>query len=386
MYEKSRGIKLANQEHLNILKKGVDEWNQWRDKNPGIEPNLVDADLAGLRSARLSSIDPDKACLWGADLSDAHLREVYLGNARFYKHPGLDTINFSGVNLTGANLVEAFLSAADLRWACLNDADLRRTSLNEADLSAADLRKACLGNAHLRRANLTEANLGGIDLNAATLVGANLVGVYLQEADLRWANLSRANLHATNLLGADLSNADLGGADLHEAKVGWTRFGNVDLSKAKNLDTLKHIGPSTIGVDTIYRSKGNIPETFLKGVGVQEEFIVHMSSFVGMPRRFYSCFLCYSSKDQAFAERLFTDLQSKGVRCWYAPEDLSIGEKIRIGIDESIRLHDKLLVVLSQNSVQSEWVEQEVETALRKERHENRTALFPIRLDNAVME
>ena len=65
---------------------------------------------------------------------------------------------------------------------------------------------------------------------------------------------------------------------------------------------------------------------------------------------------------------------------------LKIGDKIRPSIDESIRLHDKLLLVLSEHSVASQWVEQEVEAAFEKERQENCTVLFPIRLDDVVME
>jgi hypothetical protein len=98
------------------------------------------------------------------------------------------------------------------------------------------------------------------------------------------------------------------------------------------------------------------------------------------------CFISYSTKDQSFAERLHADLQNKGVRCWFAPEDLRIGDKIRMGIDESIRKYDKLLLILSRHSVTSEWVEQEVETALAKERDEKRVVLFPIRLDDTVMQ
>ena len=90
--------------------------------------------------------------------------------------------------------------------------------------------------------------------------------------------------------------------------------------------------------------------------------------------------------DNVFTERLHADLQSKGVRCWLASEDLKIGAKIRPALDESIRLHDKLLLVLSKHSVASQWVEQEVETALARERKEKRTVLFPIRVDNAVMK
>ena len=106
-----------------------------------------------------------------------------------------------------------------------------------------------------------------------------------------------------------------------------------------------------------------------------------------MPIEFYSCFISYSSADHEFAERLHADLQAKGVRVWFAPHDLPIGARIRPAIDESIRIHDKLLLVLSEASVSSQWVEQEVETALAREREqEGKAVLFPIRVDDVIME
>jgi len=53
---------------------------------------------------------------------------------------------------------------------------------------------------------------------------------------------------------------------------------------------------------------------------------------------------------------------------------------------ESIRLHDKLLLILSEHSVRSTWVHDEVEAAPERERREHRLVLFPIRIDDAVME
>src|SRR5262249_58914496 len=82
---------------------------------------------------------------------------------------------------------------------------------------------------------------------------------------------------------------------------------------------------------------------------------------------------------------LHADLQNRGVRCWFAPEDMKIGDRIRPRIDETIRLYDKLLLVLSKTSVTSQWVEQEVETALARERQQKITILFPVRIDNMVM-
>ena len=74
------------------------------------------------------------------------------------------------------------------------------------------------------------------------------------------------------------------------------------------------------------------------------------------------------------------------MRCWFAPEDLKTGDRLRYAIDQAIHLQDQLLLILSESSVKSPWVEQEVETALEKEDQENRTVLLPIRIDQAVME
>jgi hypothetical protein len=67
-------------------------------------------------------------------------------------------------------------------------------------------------------------------------------------------------------------------------------------------------------------------------------------------------------------------------------EDLKIGNKFRQHIDAAIHLQDKLLLLLSEHSIASTWVENEVEAALEKEDREPRGVLFPVRLDDAVMQ
>ena len=98
---------------------------------------------------------------------------------------------------------------------------------------------------------------------------------------------------------------------------------------------------------------------------------------MGRAIEFYSCFISYSSKDQEFAERLHADLQAKGVRCWFAPHDLKIGDRFRQRIDEAIRVHDKLLLILSEHSIESDWVATEVEAAFEKERQRAPDRAFP---------
>lgn len=100
---------------------------------------------------------------------------------------------------------------------------------------------------------------------------------------------------------------------------------------------------------------------------------------------FHSVFISYDSRDQQFAERLHSDLAARGVRTWFAPSDVKIGDRFRTEIDEAIRVHDKLLVILSENSIKSPWVEHEVEIAFERERGSNKVTLFPIRLDDSVM-
>jgi uncharacterized protein YjbI with pentapeptide repeats len=265
--------------------------------------------------------------------------------------------------------------------------------LTDADLRGVDLRGAFLRYVHLGRVKLQRANLSNTDCVGALLNGANLTGADLDRATLIGVkfgstDLSNANLSNANLTYAIFQNTILSGVDFKESYWGGTILSEVDLSEVKGLETVIHSKPSTVGIETLYLSQGNIPEVFLRGCGFPESFIVQMRALIASTEfiQFYSCFISYSSKDHPFAERLYADLQNKGVRCWFAPEDLKIGEKFRDRIDESIRLHDKLLLILSENSVSSPWVGDEVEAAIEREHREKRTMLFPIKIDNAVME
>ena len=68
------------------------------------------------------------------------------------------------------------------------------------------------------------------------------------------------------------------------------------------------------------------------------------------------------------------------LRTWYAPEDMQAGRKIHEEIDQAIREHDKLLIVLSEHSMQSEWVKTELYKARQREIKDGRRMLFPVAL------
>jgi uncharacterized protein YjbI with pentapeptide repeats len=261
-----------------------------------------------------------------------------------------------------------------------------------------DLSEANLHNANLQNADLYKANIYNADLSKANLVNASFHVANLSEANLIHAHLYHANFHVANLNDANLSYAEimftrfmrtsLSGVDLTKCKLGFTIFGDIDLSEIKGLETVEHSYPSTIGIDTIYKSRGKIPEVFLRGGGVPEEFITYMHSLTaaGKPIQFYSCFISHSSKDQRFCDRLFADLQMKGVRTWYFPEDAKWGEPVWSETDRSIKIYDRLVVVCSKSSLQSGPVLREIERSLNREDREGKSILFPVRIDNYIFD
>ncbi len=148
---------MANQQHLNILKKGTVPWNQWRREHPDTPPDLSGADL-------------------------------------------------SRINLNGVNLMQADLNSVKLNSAQLVEADLKGATLILTDLSGANLRGA-----ELKGATLILADFSGANLSNAQLNGANLYKADLTATDLTQANLSRTTLVEANLTGANLTNCRIYG-------------------------------------------------------------------------------------------------------------------------------------------------------------------------------
>lgn len=131
---------MANQEHLNILKQGVEFWNAWRQENPEIQPDLSRADLQG-------------ADLKYVDFRDTNLQEARCDEADFDK-ARMDRARLYLANLRRANLYRTICIGADMREAILRGADLVRADLSDADLRKADLKWVKLGLTDFSRADL----------------------------------------------------------------------------------------------------------------------------------------------------------------------------------------------------------------------------------------
>jgi hypothetical protein len=237
-------------------------------------------------------------------------------------------------------------------------------------------------------------DLSNAVLSNAALIHANLYGVNFRNANLTDAQLGYADLGRTILIGANLSNAFFGwtnltgaylrGADLTNVRFLSTIFAEVDVSIVKGLGTALHMSHSIVDINTvIFPLDKHTRKHFLRGVGFSDTVIDYLPSILIPAIEYHSLFLSHSHHDQAFTKRLHNDLQNKGVRCWFAPHDL---RPIVRGIEEAIHLHEKLLLILSHHALMSNWVQQEVEAAFYKEVTTGQEILFPIRLDNTVLE
>lgn len=260
------------------------------------------------------------------------------------------------------------------------------------DLREANLRRVDLVRANLNDALLSGANLEWADLRWADLIKADLTRALLTRADLHKADLFAALLPGATLSDTNFEDANCQGAEFDLAVFSQTRLLNTDFRGAKGLSTTRHFGPSFLDSETITKS-GHIPREFLRGCGISETAIKaayandqeSLAETLGRDGDYYSCFISYSSHDEAFAEQLYNDLQEVGVRCWYAPKDLRIGDRLLDSIYTAIRQREKLLLILSGHSVGSEWVRDEIEKAFAEERDRNNTVVFPVRIDDEVM-
>jgi hypothetical protein len=180
---------MASEEQVAILKKGVENWNRWREQNQDVQIDLK-----------------------GVDLSNTDLQKV----------------NFAQARLQGANLSFSSLRNANLTFAHLQNANLAHASLERSNLSHVHMEKANLSFASLKRAMLPFAHLAEAKLSAA-----NLRWVRAEDADFRGANLSYAHMEGAILAFSDFSNAHLVGVHMEGVNIRAADFSNSNVSLVK---------------------------------------------------------------------------------------------------------------------------------------------------------
>ncbi len=404
---------MANPEHVAKLGEGVEAFNLWREGNPGVRPDfrgksLEGADLKGidLSSGRLQGAKLHNVNLFGSDLQRANLQGAKLEAVT------LVSSKLARSTLARAGLVSCDLFRVSLRNANLCEASLRRANLLEADLSRCNFVGANAEGANLKKAKLAVSNLRQCDLRGTVLEGADLRGVGLYRADLGGAGLVGATLTGADVRKAKFVAADLRGVTFQEVKaeeadfsrsiMGRTTIVDSNLSRAIGLETVVHYSSSNLGLEVLEKSGGRFPGSFLRGCGLSDwviessmlydpclteseriDLAYRIVRILGeSPIAINSLFVSYNREDNDFVDAIGKALDGKRVRYWRDANDALAG-KLESQVDRAMRLNPTVLLVLSENSVESDWVEWEVEKARELEKELKRDVLCPIALDRA---
>ena len=372
-----------NQEQYEILEQGVKVWNEWREGNPDIKIDLSNANLV---HTNLCEVNFQNANLYSVFLIHSNLNKADLSGA------DLVDSSFSNASLRDANLSNAKLRNADFRGADLENADISR-----ADLFKADLHSVNLSGANLTDANLTDTTLRHVYLDKADLIGTNLTDADLTSSYLNYANLTFAYLHETILdnawlYGANFTLSRLVNVNLHKCKLNRTIFGLTNLSKCKRLETAMVFSECVIDLYTLQKSK-DIPRSFLKKIGLSDTHISHISKLIkSTMKNMYPAFLSHSWANKDFAGKLYNTLIEKDVQVWYDEKKMKPGDVIIDSIDKAINVYDKMVLVCSEESLKSWWVEQEMRRIFEKERRYQKEhgkkfrLLIPITIDDAIYD
>lgn len=364
---------MANMEQVQIVRQGRDAVARWREEHPGenFDLNASYMSHARIPQVDLSGSDIRDSDFMGAMLRRSNLSGCFMNSVHMYR-ANLREANLSDVLMNGANL-----RGADLRDANLENANLDRSIFSDADLTGANLSGANLSRCNLDRTNLTNCNLTGVNFNGAALTRTNLTNANVQDSDFYEAILNTVNLSGAQFAGSIL---------------GYTVFQNCDLSSAQGLDQIRHDAPSSLGMDSMLRSAGKLPDDFILGVGLPQSLLEFQKSLAQAPALSGDYFISCADADVPFARQLQTNLRASGIRCWLFPENARGSALVdrrsssqEEEVERWVRHYDKLLLVCSAVGFASETLRNDITAAKERQTSGDEWVLFLVDKDGCMV-
>lgn len=96
-------------------------------------------------------------------------------------------------------------------------------------------------------------------------------------------------------------------------------------------------------------------------------------------------FISYSHQDVDFVNRLAAHLTQAKVHVWVDTWELQVGDSLLAKVQQAIQESSALIVVLSRNSVESEWCKRELNAGLMRELEEKRVVVLPALLEDCQL-
>jgi uncharacterized protein YjbI with pentapeptide repeats len=305
--------------------------------------------------------------------------------------------DFSGLRLEGlriprASLVGCSFANCEFQDCILAAADFRDCDLASATFNRCNAIEINLEGANLRSAKILEAAFGEADMFRACLADAEI------RCNARGSFLVRADLSGTLFYGATLSGCHFGFNAIHATSFVLCDLADVHLTAPCDVDRTS-VERSLRPMAQLIVDRERLPERdreqivtaashslaecqlFFTNLGVDQglvesESLGLLSAWLRQP----STFISYSSADEQFAAALHDQLVAAGIDTWFAPDDMRGGRMIHEQVVEEIRKRDRVILVLSESSLASNWVATELRETLASEATSHVRKLFPIRV------
>jgi hypothetical protein len=292
-----------------------------------------------------------------------------------------------GCNFTDCMFSDCVFGAADFSSSCFDGAEFELCNGSEAKFI----------DCTFRRAHLMESAFIGADFFRSTFVDAHLSSV-----DFGEAFFGNVQLDMTKVIGCQFEQAVFGFGAISRSIFGACNMDEVTVVAPCDIDaetvslTLRLAptsiregmtergGPIVDAATGLLRARTLSVARFFVSAGVEREMVRQYSGTddwsSSIPAKYGSVFISYSSVDHDFATSLHQYLSAQGVGVWFAPHDIRGGRRIEDQLSAAITEHSKLVLVLSESSMQSNWVATELLMALDLERQTGSQKLYPIRV------
>ena len=349
----------------------------------------------------------------GERLRDEYVRGVRDFSNRQIADVRLVDTDFAKCDFAATRFTNCVLGGVTFNDGTFDGARFERCNVSGSRFQRASLRHAVFNPSVFRGADFFQASLSGADF-----LNCDASGAYFGLADLRDASLYggafveswflMTNLKGSTLVGANFENARVLAFNLIDAET-LTKNGLLlrqTLGQRKHLnDALARATPVTMSLATViargYLDEGQEPmpidqlpafierldkqfehlRRFLLASGCNPQEVARMGQAADKQHADYPrVFISYSSADEELATHLYASLTAFGVDAWFAPEKMQGGRKINEQIEEAIAERDKLILVLSEASMNSRWVASELQWAAAREISSGQQILFPIRI------
>ena len=365
-----------------------DLYISYKKDNP-IVHNLQEVDLCNLD---LTNFDFNNADFSWATLTDVNFSGSKLRNANFTK-ANLENLNFTETDLTHGNFCASNIIRTSYKKALLENSEFESANIENVDftecfgayasLKGVNFINSTIVSSRLQYAVFSEANISMTNFEGSQMIRtkldnctannisfseANLENAYMNDSDFSESKFCKANLSNSIINNSDLSESDLTFAELEGAQVAGTNFFNADLRNAnlRNVD--------------LYLAKLNNTHVFYEDIQSANILVNQLMGDCLMIERKVKTrvFISYSHSDATFAIKLEQALTERSIDVWIDRKEILVGDSLIERIREGIDTSQFVCAIISKNSAQSKWVQNELDIAMNQQIQNKVVKVLPL--------